>query len=81
MSGIDVTTAVKNALLDHSFILSPYWPEQKAIAEQIVELITPIVWRLAIQHAHDSFVEDPPFNGLEVLTRLDAMKGQNNADD
>ena len=81
MTKIDATTAVKEALLSHGFILSHFFPEQKAMAEQLAELITPLVWRLAIQHAHDDFVENPPYNGLEVLTRLDTMKGQSNADD
>lgn len=80
-TAIDATNAVKQALIEHGFILGIFHPEQKAMAEQLAELITPIVWGFALQYAHESFLEDPPFNGLEVLTRLQTMKGRHNGND
>ena len=80
-TAIDVTETVKQALIEHGFIIGIFYPEQKAMVKHLAELITPVVWDLALQYAHESFVEDPPFNGLEVLTRLQTMKGRHNGND
>ena len=48
--------------------------DERASYEAMAGAAIPIVWKAAMHHAHESFVEDPPFDGLEVLMRLDRME-------
>jgi hypothetical protein len=78
---VNCTDVVAQAILDHRFILGIFYPEQEAIVKKMSELITPIVWALAIQHVYDDFAASPAFNGADVLERLRDMKDEQNAPD